>query len=444
MRLKNVLIFGAGVLLLLLGLPFLIPTDSYRHGIEQLATEKLHEPVMIGSLHLALLPTPRASIGNLSIGRDKEIQINEVVAVPDVTTLFHQVKVISQLKVGGLVVKKSALDTIKRVIAQADNSSGPASVAVRRVAINAARLEWEGMNLPTVDVDVMLADDGKPQSAKLTTADSKLRLDVLPKGEGYAMTLDAQQWTPPSGPALVFDSLKADLLLLGNKLDISSIAAKLYGGTVDGSAALNWAKDWRASGKFKTAGIQVGDAAKLFSKSVRISGRLSGDGTFSANAKDASALADRLVLDYRFDVKNGVLYGVDLVKAATLLLREGEKGGETQFDELSGTLHTAGKQIDLKSFKVASGLLGATGGVKVSPTRQLDGKIEVELKKGVALVTVPLQVSGTLDDPLVMPTKAALAGALAGTAVLGPGLGTSLGIKAGSAVDKVKGLFGGK
>jgi hypothetical protein len=59
------------------------------------------------------------------------------------------------------------------------------------------------------------------------------------------------------------------------------------------------------------------------------------------------------------------------------------------------------------------------------------------------LVSVPLIVSGTLDKPLVYPSKAALAGAAVGTAILGPGLGTSLGSKAGSAVSGLKDLFGG-
>ena len=86
--------------------------------------------------------------------------------------------------------------------------------------------------------------------------------------------------------------------------------------------------------------------------------------------------------------------------------------------------------------------MAAKGGVKVLPNKSLDGVIEVEVKTGVNLADIPLQVSGTLDNPQVFPTKAAMAGALAGTAVLGPGLGTSIGIKTGSAVDKIKGLFG--
>jgi hypothetical protein len=36
-----------------------------------------------------------------------------------------------------------------------------------------------------------------------------------------------------------------------------------------------------------------------------------------------------------------------------------------------------------------------------------------------------------------------MAGAVAGTAMFGPGLGTSLGVKAGSGMDKIKGLFDG-
>ena len=49
--------------------------------------------------------------------------------------------------------------------------------------------------------------------------------------------------------------------------------------------------------------------------------------------------------------------------------------------------------------------------------------------------------SGTVDHPVVLPSKAALAVAVAGTAILGPGVGTSLGIKAAGAVDKLKGFL---
>ncbi len=53
---------------------------------------------------------------------------------------------------------------------------------------------------------------------------------------------------------------------------------------------------------------------------------------------------------------------------------------------------------------------------------------------------MPLNVSGTLDSPMALPTGASVTGAALGTAVLGPGIGTSVGAKVGNWAE---GLFGG-
>jgi hypothetical protein len=79
--------------------------------------------------------------------------------------------------------------------------------------------------------------------------------------------------------------------------------------------------------------------------------------------------------------------------------------------------------------------------VKIKPNKALDGDITVDVKNSMGLAEIPLEVSGTVSDPVVLPNTAAVAGAIAGTAVLGPA-GTGLGMKAGSAMDKLKGLFG--
>jgi len=442
MKLKRIALAFAVLLAVLVAVPFLVPMGTYVKQIEQLASEKLGQPVSVGSLRLALLPTPRANIGTLRIGRDHDVTVDNIAVIPELGSLFSEVKVISSVVVKRPVVRKSALDFIS-AMPKSESTGGPAKVQIRRLVISDAQLEWEGMKIPVLNIEVALAEDNKLQSASLASVDSKLKVNATPKDAAYAIKLEAHQWTPPAGPPLLFDSLNSDMLLKGSRLDVSALDAKLYQGTLRATAGLDWSKGWRASGKFRTDAIEVGDVAGLFSKSKPVSGRLSGDGIFGANAKDAAVLADHLVLDYKFSVAKGVLHGVDLAKAATLLLNAGEKGGETRFDELTGNLHMAGKQIDLRTFKVASGLLAATGRVKVSPAKQLDGKVEVELKKGVAMISVPLQVSGTLDDPSVMPTKAALAGAVAGTGLLGPGIGTSLGVKAASGVEKLKGLFGG-
>lgn len=442
MKLKRAALAGAALLALLVFVPFLLPMGAYVKQVEQVASETLGQPVSVGFLRLALLPTPRVNVGDIRIGRNDDVRVDNIAVMPQLSSLFSEVKIISSIVVKHPTVKESALDFFS-AMPKPKSSGGPAKVLIRRLVIKDAQLELEGIKVPALNVEATLVADNKLHSASLVSADGKFKMYATPKGEGYGIKLDAHQWIPPAGPPLLFDSLSADMSIQGNHLEVSVLDANFYRGTLNATAGLDWGKGWHSSGKFTTRGIELGEVAALFGKKKLLSGRLSGDGSFSANAKEAASLADHLVLNYKFNVVKGVLHGVDLAKAATLLLTAGGKGGETKFDEMTGTLHIAGKQIEMKPFKVVSGLLAASGGIKVSPAKQLDGKIEVELKKGMAAVSVPLQVSGTLDNPSVMPSKAVMAGAVAGTAMFGPGLGTSLGVKAGSGMDKIKGLFGG-
>ncbi len=439
MKPKHLLAGLAAVILLLLIAPFLVPMESYLRQMEQVASDKLGAPVRIKSLHLAVLPTPRVNIKEISIGRDTEIQVAQIAAVLDVTTLFKPVRVFSRLDINRPIIKKSAIDLLSPLLAQ-NSDSAPPMVSIRRIAIHEARLEWPGMVLPLFDADIAMTDEAKLQKALIQSTDNKLAIEATPHGTGYAARINAHQWISPIGPPLKLDKFEAKMVYAGQTLDISSIEAGLYGGKLLATAHLDWKNIWRLGGKFKTDHIELQDASGLFTKGIRISGRITGNGAFSSMAKEPGQLADKLVMDYTFSVAKGVLHGLDLAKAASLFVKQGGKGGETEFDQLSGKVHTAGKQIELRDMKVVSGLLGASGQVKISPSKVLDGLVDVELKKGLAMVTVPLKVSGTVDNPEVFPTKAAIAGAVAGTAVLGP-MGTSVGMKAGSALDK---LFGNK
>lgn len=427
------------VFVVLAVVPFLIPVGTYVARIEQVASQKLGVPVKIESLHFAVLPTPRANISGLVIGNNEDIRITDVAAVLDITTLFNDVRVISKLDIDEPVLKESAIAMLGTIAAQQGESTGQAPVELRRIVVDDARIEMKGMNLPTMDADIDLAAGGKLEKALLTSSEGNLTIDLVPKDAGYAAAIKAEKWTPPVGPKLVFDKLTANLEYAGSTLKFPQVEAALYRGSLTASGKLDWTKNWRLSGNFKTNGIELGDATKLFTRAVKVTGRITGDGKFSSSANEPGKLADAMALDYKFSVTDGVLYGMDLVKAASLLIRQGTTGGETHFDELSGKLYTRGKQIEVRPVHLVSGLLAADGHVKVMPDKSLSGRIDADIKKGVSLVTVPLAISGTLDSPMVLPTKAALAGGAAGTVLMGP-LGTGLGVKAGSALDK---LFGG-
>ena len=437
---KKYLIGFVAVISILIVIPFFIPVRAYLDKAQRVASEKIGVPVTIASGRLLLIPTPHIVARGVSVGEHQELELDEIAIIPSLGSLLSATKII-EIKITNPVMKKAALDIVSALPEDhAEANAGPDAVNVKRVTVSALQLDWPGIKLPALNMDAHLTSANRLESLNLETMDGVLKADVTPKDEGHLILVNAEKWTLPAGLPLLITQASLEMYLKGNQLDIPKIDLALYNGKLTGNAKMSWTKDWRTSGKLQVNNLSVKEPSSLISKSVYLSGSLSGDSGFSSTAKDASGLQDNLNANFKFNVKDGVLHGLDLVKLASLLTKQ-SGGGETQFDELSGVLNAKGKQYVLRDIKMRSGLLAASGEVKVKPSKELDGVVEVELKKGVSLAAIPLQVSGTVDKPTVFPTKAAMAGAVAGTAILGPGVGTSLGIKAGGAVDKIKGLF---
>lgn len=447
---KKIVIGAALVIGLLLILPFLIPMQTYLHQAETIASEKLGQPVTISSAHLFLLPSPRVVASNIVVGAHQELKVESLVVIPTIASLFSQTKILD-LHVSKPVMKKAVLDFIPALAAKKSESREAAAVNIRHIKIDELQLVWPDSKYPSMNVDATLTGDNKLESAIVETVDGKLKADVTPmatpNGDEQLIVVSANKWTLPVGLPLLIDKAKLEMHLKDSKLTIPKIDIALYGGKLTGSIVLDWAKVWRVNGKVDVENLSVQKPSSMVSKAVYLSGDLFGKGNFSATAKEAGQLSDRMQSNFQFKVNNGVLHGLDLVKVASLLIKQNQSGGETQFDEFSGVFNSSGKQYHLRNLKISSGLLSATGEVKVKPNKSLDGAVEVEVKSSMGLAAIPLDVSGTVSKPVVLPSKAALAGALAGTAIL-PGVGTSigakLGSKAGGAMDKLKGLFGGK
>ena len=451
---KKILLAAVLVIGLLLILPFLIPMQTYLHQAEKIASEKLGQPVTIGSAHVQLLPSPRVSASEIVVGAHEELKVASLVVTPTMASLFSDTKILD-VNVSKPVIKKAALDFVAAIKTSSNSAS---SVNIRHIKIDELQLVWPNIKLPIFNATARLTSENKLESATVKTTDGKLSADVTPanvtlratpNGDEQLIVVNANKWTLPVGLPLLIDKATVEMHLKGNRLTIPNMDIALYGGKLKGNAVASWPENkskasWRVSGNFGIDNLSVQQPSRMLSRAVYLSGSLFGKGNFSSAAKDAGSLADNLQANMPFKVNNGVLHGLDLVKVASLLLKQNQSGGETQFDVLSSVLNVSGKQYQLRDLKISSGLLAATGQVKVKPNKALDGVVEVELKSGMGMATIPLNVSGTVDHPVVLPSKAALAGAVTGTAILGPGVGTSLGIKAAGAVDKLKGLFGGK
>ena len=448
MKKSKKIVFALGLIIIALVItPFLVPTERFIQQVEHIAAEKLGVPVTITSGHLRFLPSPRLVASGIVVGENQDVMFDQLIIVPTLSSVFSETKQV-EIKVIKPIIKKSALSMVAALTANKPEKAEIAAVNVRHIHIKEIQFIWPDIKMPLIDADILLTSSNQLDSAVIESADGKLKADITPQEDAHLVTLNVDKWTLPIGLPLLIDKAKLVMQLKGNQLTIPDIDATLYGGKLTGNAQLNWSEgkgidNWKTKGLLKFDGVAVKQPTRMVSQSVYLSGNLFADGGFSASAKEASQLADRMQANFKFNIKNGVVHGLDLVKVASLLIKQSQDGGETQFSAFSGLLNLSGQQYHLRDLNVISGLLTANGQVKIKPNKTLDGTGSVALKNSVSLVAIPLNVSGTVSKPVILPSKAALAGAVAGTAILGPGAGTSVGIKAAEALDSIKGLFGG-
>ena len=418
--------------------PLLIPVGVWIPRIEAEAGRQLGTPVRIAGLRAALLPLPHVSVQGLDIAGGA-IFAGSIAVYPRLASLLSEKRVVRRIELDQVVVSRNGADLLAALAGKKDGTGG-AGLEVEHLRARNIQIELAAGKLPAFSADITLNGGAAipVESALATTMDGKAKVALVPDGRDWKLTFEANDWQPPLGPALHFNSLKAGGRLSGAKLVVTDIAGALYGGKVAGKAELAWQKNWRLSGDIRTEGIDIMPATQALKVKAALSGKLDASGPFSAQAAKPAGLVDALTADIGFDVRNGVLHGFDLASAAQSMLKGGAGGGSTRFDQLTGRVKVLGRAYKLQNVQVTSGVLKAQGNVDISASKQLAGRIDTEVKGTSGLVGVPVAVSGTLDNPVLMPTKGSMAGAVIGTVLL-PGVGTSVGSSVG---DKIGKMFG--
>lgn len=237
---------------------------------------------------------------------------------------------------------------------------------------------------------------------------------------------------------LVFDQIKTRVVAQRDRLELSALEAKLYGGKLSGTASIN-RKDAVLAADIVASGVAMQSLVKALTSEVLFTGTMESAAKFTMRLDAFERFPENLQLAANFHLRNGILTKVDLVQAASGPGSADAKGGVTRFDDLTGLLDVNASGYHFRKLKISSGSLNAEGEVDISPSLQLSGKLDAEVKGTAGLVSAPMIVSGTLDAPIVKVSKTVWAGAAVGTAILGPGLGTAVGMKIGGFLYK---LFG--
>lgn len=428
----------AGVLLVLVALlalvPFFLEVDDYIPALEEALSVRLGQSVSIDDLEVALLPLPSIVANGIAIGGSGETKVGKVVLRPDLWSLAGSNKILRSVDFKDVALPYQALGAL---LTLTKRDAGSGGLRIQKIRLQNAVVKLDRGQFGPFDADVESAASGGGELT-LATHDGGFKARVRPEGQSYALAISARGWTLPVGPAARFDELDIKGIASGSGAQLDQISARLYGGTLNGSATTSWSDGITVKGKLALKQIELKEAAGLFSKRTRVSGSLEAQPVFNAAAPKASGLDEALRIETPFTVQNGVIHGLDLAAAGALLNRGGGTG-QTRFDELAGRLAVQQRTYRFTQLRIASGSLAARGNVTITPGKALSGELNTTVTGTGA--SIPLIVAGTLDTPLLYPNPKALLGAAAGTAVLGPGLGTAAGAKLG---EFVEGLLGKK
>lgn len=418
-RWRRWLLIAGSLLLLLLAAAVLalqrwISTDEFRHRVEREATAALGVPLRLERVGLAFWPLPAVVLEGVQVRTRQPLKAERIELRPAWGSLMFGRMGLSTLVVRQAMLSQQGIDALLlslqrvRQREQAQPDGDGLHLLPRRTVLE--ELSWV---------------DSKGQ-AVVITAEARLDSLALPEQVDVLVVQGRLQ-----GTQLVLrrgTGLDWDLLL------------QVAGGTVRGRIELQPAAqpggEFALRGQLQTREVDVSRlTAPAPTEAARaaqlLSGRLEAGTTLSARARQPSALLDALQTESKFTVRQGVLNGIDLIKAVQTA--GVSRGGKTSLDALSGQVRTRGKAVELQNLAASSGALSATGQVSISPARELAGRVSVELGGAVG---VPLAVGGTLDQPEVNLTTGARIGAALGTLLM-PGVGTGAGASVGGKLGEL-------
>ncbi len=424
----------AGVLLL----PHVVNLDTLRQEVERKASEALGRPVTVGSLNPRLLPLG-VTAGTVSVDGGR-IEVARIDIALEPGPLLQGEVVIPRIGIEGVQAEVAALALLGQA-KERRQGAGPA-VRVDHIEISDLLLRDGEARFGPYALAVQVGGQRGFRQVELTDAEGRLRVTAVPAERGTELTVVATDWKLPTGPALHFERLTVAAQFDGKVMHLKSVQAEAYAGTLSGDAKLDWSNGWRVDGRFTGKDIDLEPLLQALGREPSLAGRLTSKGHFSLRAAKPELLGRNPSVDLDFDIRDGVIYKADLEKAARELATKAQTGGKTPFQVLTGHVRLQDNRLRVDPFTVQSAQLEAAGRVSVTDMTALDGRIDVGLKNASAVAGIPLQVGGTVEQPSIRLTNAAIAGAAAGTGVLGPGVGTAIGLKAGQFFEKLKGVFG--
>ncbi|MDO8926615.1 MAG: hypothetical protein Q7U94_06870 [Sideroxyarcus sp.] len=383
--------FGLAVLALsaVVVLPYVYPLQDYIAPLEQRLSAQLKQPVRIGSMSAASIP-PKLQLQNVTVGTEQDLQIANVVLSADILSLFSETKVLSDVQLEDVSIKGSQLE---RLAPSLTSLGGDKQFPVRHFTLQNVKVVTDEVALPSLSGFAELDGQGAFTRIALHSADEKYSVDLQPDQGRWQLGVSLKETSLPLLSDIVFSDLSAKGILSDGEVNFTEMDAHIFKGILLGSAKLSWRKGWQLQGRLEAKTFELD---KMFPR-YGIKGEMYGEGTFTLNGDKLSQLGGARRLEASFTVKNGEIGAIDMVETARLLSRENLVGGRTRFDDLIGTVRVENGASDFRQLKIVSPMLSAGGSFDVSPTGQLSGNLNAEIKMRSG--NNQMTLFGTLAEP---------------------------------------------
>ena len=379
-----------------LGLLQFIPLSGYVPGVQELMAKRLGKPVSITRMRYELFPTPQLTLERVSIGKLQEIKAEAIYVPIGPIGLVSGTHSFDTVDVKGVTLDTDALGAVAGWVAA---QQGEPPLQVIRMRLKSVKLTARGVEIPPLDVDATFGARGA--LSKATISIEKARLEVTPKEKTWDVKLSASGWKSFIGPAVEFDDLEASAVVDASGATVSDIKGRVGGGALSGQLKATWGNAIQASGDVKIENGRLNQLMPFFTRNFTSSGTVTLSATYAMSATTVNTLFENLRLDGSFSVAGGELNNVDIVRALQTARADGQRGGKTRFDNLSGTMQINGAQYSYRQLQLNSGPMNASGAVSVNGGA-LSGSIHAELgTKGLVVARGVLSPGGTLRDPVL-------------------------------------------
>jgi AsmA protein len=355
------------------------------------------------------------------------------------------------LPINGAVRADLGKQTVNaELLTKFDESSINAKLSATKLEPLAATFD---IVIDKLNLDRYLPADG----GKGGKADAPIDLSPL-KGKTVSGKIAIGEFT---AKRVKLQEVKAEIKLAGGKLDVAPHSAKLYGGTLAGAVSAD-ANGNRFAVKESIQNVAVGALVRDAAQKDAVEGRGNITLDLTTAGTTVPALKKALAGSARVEMKDGAVKGINLAEsfrnAKSALGSKSAKSDtskKTDFSEMSASFaikNGVARNDDLKA-AAPFARLGGAGNLDIG-NNAIDYIAKATLantSKGqggaaagqVAGITVPVKLSGALDNPeWAIDYTALLGGAIGGVGGVAGGAVEVLKKGTGGVTDKVRGLFG--